>query len=355
MSAPWELHRSLRWDAAPRKGGKGGGGGSSTTQVVYSPSEQAARDAIFAQGESLYNQMLGGAGTYRGAAPVQPDQATLQGQQTALGLGGQAAGTAAQALSSANFLMRDAANVNNNPYLQQAIQAAARGVERNYLENIIPGLRTGGMVTGSLGGSRQGVAEGIAARGVNDQIGDIASKMASAGYQTGLDQMGATTRGLSQIMQGVSGPASMISGVGAQRENIAGETEAYNAAAREQAINGPWQLLQARAGLMQGMSNAATQTNTRMPSQGLSPIQGIGGLLSLGSLIGKSDRRAKERIVYVGDFEGVPAYVFSYKGQSSRFIGAMADEVPAEARLEFGGIAFVDYSKLSIPFRQLEA
>lgn len=349
---------SPTWRAAPRKGAKGGGGGgSTTTQVVYSPSEQAARDAIFAQGEALYNRNLPTAGTYQGPRPVGTDPATQLAQDIGIGTGLNAQGTANNALAATNFALTDARNVNSNPYLQAAMEAALRPATRAFSETTMPALRMGGMATGTGGSSRQGVAEGIAARGLQDAAADIGSRMAYQGYQSGLDASLSAARNLPQIMSGVSAPASMISNVGAQRENIAGEREAYDALVREQAISGPWQLLQARAGLMQGMANPTTQTNTQLPRQGIGPTQILGGALGLGSLVGKlSDRRLKERIVYAGEIEHVPVYVFSYKGKHGRWIGTMADEAPAHAvRRGADGYDRVLYERLPVPFRRLEA
>lgn len=343
----------------PRKGSsKGGGGGSSTTQVVYSPSEQAARDAIFAQGEALYNQGLPTAGTYQGARPVGADSATTLAQNLGIGTGMAAQGSVVPAaLDAARFALTDARDVNSNPYLQGAIQAAVRPAINTFNEQTIPALRMAGMTSGSLGGSRQGVAEGIAARGLQDTVADTAMKMASAGYQSGLDASLSTARNLPQIMSGVSAPASMISSVGAQRENIASEQEAYNALVREQAISGPWQLLQARAGLMQGMANPTTTTNTNMPRAGITPTQILGTGMGIAGLAGKlSDRRLKERIVYVGEIEHVPVYVFSYRGRRARWIGTMADEAPAHAVVRGAdGFDRVLYERLPVPFRRLEA
>lgn len=331
-------------------GGKGKQSGSSTTQVTYSPQEQAARDKIFAEGERLYNAALPNT-TYLGPAPTPASPETQLAQNVGLATGVGAAGVIPSALGATNFALTDAPYASSNPYLQDAINAAIAPQAEAFTRTVMPSLRLGGMQTGTVGSSRQGVAEGLAAGEFARNIGRTATGMASEGYKTGLDFMGSTLRNLPSVMSGISSPASMISGVGAQKENIAAEEEAYQALQREQYLNGPWQLLQARAGLLNSMANPVTTSTQSMPRQGITPLQGVGGLLSLAPLIGKSKRHLKEAVVHLGDMDGVPTYQFRYRGEAGTWIGAMWDEVPAEARLG----EFVNYAKVPVPFRQLEA
>lgn len=339
------------WGAA-RFGGGGQTSGTSTSQVTYSPEETAARNAIFSEGERLYGQSLPQASTYQGPAPVPASPATQFAQNLGLATGAAAAGTIPTALNTTNFLLRDAANVNSNPYLQGAISAAIQPQTDAFTRTIMPTLRMGGMQTGTLGSSRQGVAEGMAASDLIRNIGNTAATMSNAGYNTGLDAMSSTVRNLPAIMSGISSPSSIISGVGAQQENIAGEQEAYNALVREQSLNGPWQLLQARAGLLNSVANPVTTTTSSMPRQGVSPLQ-IGGLAAsaIPMAMGKSRRSLKEAVVRLGEIDGVPVYQFRYIGESGVFVGTMLDEAPAHAREG----EFVNYTKLPVPFRQVAA
>lgn len=351
---------SLTW-----RGMRFGGGPSppstTTSQVKYSPEEEAARNAVFKEGERLYNQTLPQATTYQGPRPVGTDPATELAQNMGLQTGMAAQGsTVPSAINATNFQLNNAADVRSNPYLQGAIQAAVDPQVRNFTNSVLPALRMNGMMSGSFGSDAQALGEGQAVDALQRNISNTAASMANTGYQTGLEAQSSTLRNLPSIMQGIQAPTSMISGVGAQRENIASENEAYQALQREQAITGPWQLLQARAGLLSSIANPVTQTTTSGGSrQGISPMQGIGaGLGAAAMMAGKmSDRRLKKDIVWLGNIEGVNVYLFRYtkRGPSGRWIGTMADEVPHAASLAADGYMRVNYAALPVPFAQVEA
>lgn len=331
-------------------GGKGRQSSSTTSQVSYSPQEEARRQQVFDIGSGLYNTMAPSAGEYRGPTPVGFDPATAMAQglqfqnagfaqnllqpgfnavdfasnrpqstapyadQALVAAMSQPAGSRDQATGALNFAL-NAPDVNNNPYLTSAIQAAIRPVTENFQNSVIPALRTGGVASGALGSSRQGVAEGLAAQGLTNKVGDIASSMASTGYGQGLDAQSRALSAYNSMVQGALGganqvgnltdtsvaaaraipglasaasiPGSMLSGVGAQRENLAQEYANYEAAQRIAEVNQPWDLLNSYAGLLSSMSNPITTTTGTAPRQGISPIQGIGALGSLVSLGGK--------------------------------------------------------------------
>lgn len=331
-------------------GGKGKQSSSTTSQVSYSPQEEARRQQIFNIGEGLYNSMSPSVGEYRGPIPVGFDPTSLMAQGVQLQNAGfaqsllqpgygavnfaagrpqgvapyadnalihamsQPANSKGNATNALNFAL-NAPDVNNNPYLRAAMDAAIRPVTENYQENVMPGLRAGGVAGGSLGSSRQGVAEGLASRAYLNKTGDITSSMASTAYGQGLDaqsralgayndmvrsalggasQVGnmtdtavAAARAVPGLAQAASIPGSMMSGVGAQRENVAQEAANYEAAQRIAEVNQPWELLNSYAGLLSSMSNPITTQTGTMPRQGITPIQGIGALGTLGSLAGK--------------------------------------------------------------------
>lgn len=149
---------------------------------------------------------------YSQISPWNPAQ--LAGQQALLGQvlpQQQVAGNAADAL---NFSLTGARDVNNNPYLKSAIDAATRPIAQNLMENVLPGIRGTAVATGNLGGSRQGIAEGLAAGRTAQAIGDTSSQMASQGYLAGLDAMG---RGLAltpQTLQAMLIPGQTVGMVG---------------------------------------------------------------------------------------------------------------------------------------------
>lgn len=278
------------WRSTARGGGagKGGGGNSTTTsQTTYSPEEEARRQSVFSAGQGLYDAMAPTSGDYRGPAPVGFDPATIASQALTYGNTNQAQSIVPNAATAANFALTSGRDVNTNPYMQEAIKAAIRPQTQAFTESTLPALRMGTMAGGVAGGSRPNLNQGIAAGRLGDSIASTAATMANAGYNTGQQAATDTLRSMPQIMQGISSPASMLSQVGAQRENLAQEAENYNASQRISAVNGPWELLNSWSGLLSNMSNPITQTNSTMPRQGVSPIQGLGALGSAAGLAGK--------------------------------------------------------------------
>ncbi len=79
-----------------------------------------------------------------------------------------------------------------------------------------------------------------------------------------------------------------------------------------------------------------------------SALIGAGGkAMGAGGLFALSDRRAKTDIRPVGSLRnGLPLYVYRYRGEDDEHLGLMADEVEAlhpEAVREFGGLRHVNY------------
>ena len=78
-----------------------------------------------------------------------------------------------------------------------------------------------------------------------------------------------------------------------------------------------------------------------------SGMYGLGSTL-LGGLFSISDRRAKENIRKVGTLDnGLPIYLYNYKGDPKEHFGPMAQEVEMvnpDAVIEIGGLKYVNYS-----------
>lgn len=109
-----------------------------------------------------------------------------------------------------------AGNVQNNPYLNAAMEAAIRPVTQQFQESVMPGIKQGAMGAGQMGSSRQGIAEGIASRGYMDTIGDMTAQMGSQAYGQGLNavQAGAGIGG--QLMGQGLGAATSLGQLGMQ-------------------------------------------------------------------------------------------------------------------------------------------
>lgn len=299
----------------------GGGGGSTTstaTNINYSPEEAARRTQVMDEAQRIYGASSLASQGYPGAAPVPVSadtyagqqltrqgaqqimgatQQTMQGNNLAAGAVGQ--GAAVQnaqnniMANGLNYGMNGAMDVQNNPYLASAMQAAIRPVTESYTDpgGVMSQIRTNAASTGQYGGSRQGIAEGVAGGRYAQAIGDIVAKMGSAGYDQGqktfsaaLGQIpawmnanqGATEQALNyqknlgsnlqNITAAAQAPGAMYSGVGAQNENIAKEWADYAANQRMWDMNAPWIPLQNYAGIVYGGS--APSTEASMTSSG---------------------------------------------------------------------------------------
>ena len=256
----------------------------STSRVEYSPEEEARRKQIFDIGAGLYESMAPSIGTYRGPQPVGADPATTAAQGMTLMNAGGAQGLLGPAAQSSAFALNDAKYVESNPYLQQAIEAAMRPQIQTFQEKTMPALALGGVQTGTLGSSRQGIAEAGAARGLQESLASTAASMANRGYESGLEASLQAQRALPSIMESFGVPGAMVSGVGAQRENLAQEQANYEAAGRIAEVTQPWDLLNSYASLLQGMANPTTVSTSQQPRQGITLPQIIGGGLSAASL-----------------------------------------------------------------------
>lgn len=93
--------------------------------------------------------------------------------------------------------------------------------------------------------------------------------------------------------------------------------------------------------------------------QALSQVGQIGadvygsGAQAATTMVG-SDRRLKENIKLHGIENGINVYEFNYKGQGTKWIGVMADEVEnmPGAVIDKEGIKYVDYSVVGVQFRK---
>lgn len=168
-----------------------GGGGTQTVEKSANPwvGQQEYLKDVFAQAQKQYNQP--GPLYYPGQTVAGQSPATIQAQQAALEAAGAQAGTARGATQASNFLL-NSYDVNNNPALTSAIEAAQRPVINAFYD---PGgplaqTRQDAIAANQYGGSRQGVAQGVAEGRLADTLGGISASMANQAYQSGLDASG---------------------------------------------------------------------------------------------------------------------------------------------------------------------
>lgn len=131
------------------------------------------------------------------------------------------------------FLSGDVLDVNTNPALQKAIEAAQRPITENFLNTVLPGFRTGAVQAGALGSERGDLAqEGLASTYMR-QVGDTAAGMANAAYGQGLDALVKGQALLPQTQQAMLAPEAAQEAVGATRRGMA-ETVANEPVAQSQ-------------------------------------------------------------------------------------------------------------------------
>jgi hypothetical protein len=228
---------------------------------------------------------------YPGSAPVAFSPESVQAQQMAVQNVRDAQPSIDAIQKGVQFGMGDVMDVNNNPYLQSAIGAAIQPITQAYsgVGGALSNIRSGANEAQQYGGSRQGIAEGIAASQYMGNVGNTAAKMASDGYNRGLDTFEKTLMFSPQALDATMLPVSWLSGVGAQKESLSQSMADYEANAGMWDLNAPWLGLQNYANIVfGGGSNGGTSTATTTGgSNSRSPLMGaLGGAASGYSIAG---------------------------------------------------------------------
>lgn len=262
---------------------------STTTQQTFSPEETAARNKLFEAGSTAFdqqNQAFQTAGN-PAAKPVDFSPETLQAQQMAKDFAGSAQQTIGGINNAVNYGLTGAMDVNNNPHFQGAMDAAMRGVTRNYTDpnGVLAQIRSSGVANGQYGGTRQGLAEGVAAGRYATELGDIASRMGSDAYAKGQDTF-ARTLGLAPgAMQAGMLPTQVMSSIGAQNEGLAQALENYAAQGRDFDLNRSFIPVQNYANLINGIQAPGTVATNSTQNSGGGVMGAVGGGLS-GAMMG---------------------------------------------------------------------
>lgn len=212
-------------------GGSSGGSQQSSTTTVQKADPWAGQQPylsdIFQQAQKQYQDSTVPR-YYPGQVTASIDPATVDAQERLLSAADTQQGVADTTTAANKFNMTDARDVRSNPYLQGAIQAAINPIIQNFNDTggVMSNIRTEGVNNQQGGGSRQGVAEGIAASRLNQQISDVASTMASKGYETGLDASSKAIALAPQVQAMWTTPAQTLDAVGQQRQGY--EQQAIN-------------------------------------------------------------------------------------------------------------------------------
>lgn len=271
-------------------GGGGGGGNTTTTTQNYSPAEAARRAQVMDEAARVYEGTKDTLANspYPGSAPVPFSSDTLTAQDWARYAASNSQPQIDAINSGVRFGLGDVMDVNSNPYLQSAIQAAIAPITQSYSGpgGALQQIRTGANEAGQFGGSRQGIAEGIAASNYMGQVGNTAAKMASEGYNQGLDTFEKTLMFAPTAMETAMQPASWLSSVGAQNEALAQAQADYGANARMWGLNAPWMGLQNYANIVYGAGSGGTTSSTSGGGYQRSPLTGALGGAAMGYSIG---------------------------------------------------------------------
>lgn len=146
-------------------------------------------------------------------------------------------------------------------------------------------------------------------------------------------------------------PGQAMLDVGGIYENQAQNYINDDRARYDYQANAPWQYLQQYAGMMSGLPDfsSSTQTSTQPGPNRL--MQGLGAASTAASLFAAfSDRRLKREITPLNEsINGTPLYEFAYlwDAPGTKRTGVMADEAPAHAvHMHPSGFAMVDYGAL---------
>lgn len=221
---------------------------------------------------------------YVGAAPTVQGLADLGNQNAA-----RASDVNNNVLGNVGFQL----DLNNNPYLQGAIQAMTSGINKNLTDVQLPNVRAGatqasGMYSGAS--SKSGIAEGQAITGTNQAISDAVAKALFDQYNRGMGNLNqsvvnnAALANLTPTLQRAQTVApDMLSAVGGQQRNM--EQAKLDEQIQKFYTSQALPLVQAQdiISMIQGLpGGTATGTSTGMfPKQ--NPLMAGLGALSLGS------------------------------------------------------------------------
>lgn len=232
---------------------------------------------------------------------------------------------------TAYSLLRQQAQGQTNPYLDQMVGRAQSNVISNYNNVIRPQQDTLAARSGSFGNSGVSSVIDQNQRMLGDQLGNIATDIYGGAYNADANRRAEATQNLL--------------GAGNQQQMFAQQPLDFAYQQFQEAQNQPYRNL-AAMGAPFG-SNMGSQTSTSSRNDPLQTLIGI-GLLG-GSLF--SDRNLKTDIKKVGKTDsGLNVYTYRYINSPTVHMGVMAQEVRdvfPEAVHEVGGFMAVDYSKVS--------
>lgn len=163
----------------------------------------------------------------------------------------------------------------NSQQTQDVIAASTRPIQEQLMRYAIPSTQDSAIAAGQLGSSRQGIAEGLARSDANNQMGDIASRIAFGALQEQLAGERMALQFSPQLMQMMGMPTTLLSELGQNEEY-------YDLESR----SGQSRNLQSLAALLQGfIPGANTSTTSQAQRTGNEKLGGALSGAAMGSQI----------------------------------------------------------------------
>jgi hypothetical protein len=247
----------------------GGGSGSQTTQTQKADPWEGAqpflRDAYSRAGQAANNTSTAA----YGGNFVNPANST---QQQAVGMARDAAGTLSNGqgvLDVANQSLRGDM-LNNNPYLQQAIDATIRPTVQNATDMMLPAVGVGAGSAGAYGGTRQAFLEGMVMRDTNQQVADTAARMWNDNYGRERQIQTQVAPQLLQVGNQLQmAPAQAMYDVGQQQYALDDLTRQNSLMQFEDEINRHWRAVNPYIAALSGLGMPGGQSVTTGQGQGV--------------------------------------------------------------------------------------
>lgn len=229
--------------------------------------------------EQIDKTLAGGGPTLPGTVAFDPSQTAAQ--EGVLAKQGQLQGMSDNLTSAQNFLTGDVMDINKNPALQRAMEAAMRPITENFQNVVMPGLRTEAISAGALGSPKGNMRGQVAADQYLRQVGDTSGTMLNNAYGQNLDAMVKGTALAPQSMQASLFPEVAMEGVGAQRRGLQQEMGTRDFNQQMLPFTLGQQLISSAAGAP-GAGSSSTVTGAQ-PQQSWTQMLGAG--VSLASML----------------------------------------------------------------------
>jgi hypothetical protein len=364
QTSPWDVQSNYLQDAfkqASAANATAGGAVAPTNFTAqYAPDQLSAFQQMLKYGTGNTNipsstAAAGGALTNGGATAANAGLSTLTNFNPS--------GGTQSNIDSANQYVAGA----NIP---DQVKAAMLGANQEASEQTLPSITRASAGSGNINSSRNAIQQGIVERGLGQQAGALSAQLTGDAYKSGLTlaqqqsqandasrlaaASGAASGGTSAVATGTNANSSAIGQQGGLFDIANGGITGQQTAAQADLTNKAQQYASATSAPFDavkqfmniigannwGSSSSGTVSgNSTGTSQGTSNtettstpslFQTLGGLMSAGGSLMKSDRRTKTDIRMVGQlFNGQRVYRFRYRNDPTRTmqIGLMAQDV----------------------------